>query len=117
MRRKPGSLLPVEIDILEAVIESARVGEEWIHGYAVAKRISEGHQAKRLISHGTLYKALARLGDSGHLDQRWEDPDAALAEGRPRRRLYRVTGLGHRAAAASRGTARPAIGGPGLVPS
>ena len=31
---------------------------------------------------------------AGLLESRWEDPDIAAADGRPRRRLYHVTGLG-----------------------
>jgi len=45
-------------------------------------------------AHGTLYKALGRMEDAGLLESHWEDPDVAVAEGRPRRRLYRVTPLG-----------------------
>jgi hypothetical protein len=33
----------------------------------------------------------------GLLASEWEDPDLAVAEGRPRRRLYEVTGEGERA--------------------
>lgn len=31
---------------------------------------------------------------AGLLESRWEHPDVALGEGRPRRRFYRVTPLG-----------------------
>jgi DNA-binding PadR family transcriptional regulator len=44
----------------------------------------------------TLYKALGRLEEFGLLSSHWEDP--AAAEGRPRRRLYELTGHGVRAA-------------------
>lgn len=115
MRRRRGALLPLEVDILEASIEAAREGEEWLHGYAFAKRISEGRDSKRLTAHGTLYKALGRLDDSGLLEHRWEDPAAALEAGRPRRRLYRITGLGRQACAADTSTARAGDLRPGVV--
>jgi DNA-binding PadR family transcriptional regulator len=48
------------------------------------------------ISSGTVYPILARLEKAGWLESRWED-QGAEDEGRPRRRLYRLTGLGERA--------------------
>ena len=48
-----------------------------------------------MTAHGTLYKALSRLEAFGLLTSRWEDA-AEAAEGRPRRRLYELTGEGAR---------------------
>jgi PadR family transcriptional regulator PadR len=45
------------------------------------------------IKSGTMYPALIRLEAAGWLESRWETIDPAL-EGRPRRRLYRLTGVG-----------------------
>lgn len=101
MRRKPGTLLPLEISILETAIDLRRRGEEEFHGFAVAKEIAEREEARTLTAHGTLYKALERMQQAGLLESRWEDPDVAAAEGRPRRRLYHVTGLGAQALAVS----------------
>lgn len=42
---------------------------------------------------GTIYPILDRLLKLGWLQRRWEEVDPA-AEGRPRRRLYRLTGVG-----------------------
>jgi PadR family transcriptional regulator PadR len=42
---------------------------------------------------GTLYPALARLEEAGWLTSAWEDIDEA-AEGRRRRRYYKLTGDG-----------------------
>lgn len=42
---------------------------------------------------GTIYPILDRLLKLGWLERRWEEVDPA-AEGRPRRRLYRLTGVG-----------------------
>jgi len=94
MRRRQGSLLPLEVSILEVAVDGARAGTLELHGFAMAKKIREHADARRLTAHGTLYKALARMERAGLLESRWEDPDVAAAEERPRRRLYRVTGLG-----------------------
>jgi PadR family transcriptional regulator PadR len=37
------------------------------------------------------------LERAGLLQSRWEDPDIAMEQGRPRRRLYRITASGQRA--------------------
>ncbi len=46
---------------------------------------------------GTIYPILDRLLNVGWLERRWEDIDPAT-EGRPKRRLYRLTGVGAPAA-------------------
>ncbi|MBA3407463.1 MAG: helix-turn-helix transcriptional regulator, partial [Solirubrobacterales bacterium] len=56
--------------------------------------------SRSLTAHGTLYKALSRLEEFGLLTSRWED--AAAVEGRPRRRLYELTGQGARVAEQAR---------------
>ena len=78
-------------------------------GFALAKAMSDRPDGKGLTAHGTLYKALARLTDRGLLADQWEDPEIAADEGRPRRRLYRVTGAGEVALARARAGA-PAVG-------
>jgi PadR family transcriptional regulator PadR len=40
---------------------------------------------------GTIYPILARLERIGWMESDWEDPNAHIAEGRPRRRYYRLT--------------------------
>lgn len=42
---------------------------------------------------GTIYPILDRLLKAGWLQRRWEQIDPVI-EGRPRRRLYRLTGVG-----------------------
>jgi DNA-binding PadR family transcriptional regulator len=108
MRRAAGVLLPLEIEVLGVAVEARRVGAGWVHGFAVAKRVRDASGARRLTSHGTLYKALGRLAEGGLLESRWEDAATALAEGRPRRRLYRITELGAEALAF-------AVEGPGRI--
>lgn len=97
MRRKPGTLLPLEISILEVAIDLRRRGDDEFHGFAAAKEIKEREDSRTLTAHGTLYKALERMERAGLLESRWEDPETAANEGRPRRRLYRITGVGEHA--------------------
>jgi len=50
---------------------------------------------------GTIYPILARLERIGWVESDWEDPEAHVAEGRPRRRYYRLTREGAESAAAA----------------
>ncbi|HJU50994.1 MAG TPA: helix-turn-helix transcriptional regulator [Acidimicrobiia bacterium] len=109
MRRKPGAMLAIEESILTAGLDLRRRGEKEFHGFAVAKRMQEIGEAAALTAHGTLYKALGRLAATGLLESRWEDADIALAEGRPRRRLYRITALGEKTLAAIRANRGEAV--------
>ena len=90
--RKPGTLLPLETEILGAALSMLRVGEATFHGFGLAQMMREQSGSRALTGHGTLYKALSRLEEFGLLSSRWED--TAAAEGRPRRRLYELTGQG-----------------------
>lgn len=105
VRRRAGELLPIEQRILETGLEFGRAGEEF-HGFALAAAMSGRDDGRGLTAHGTLYKALSRLAERGLLSSRWESADLATTEGRPRRRLYRVTGAGE-VALHSRSTATP----------
>lgn len=90
--RKPGTLLRLEAEILSAVAVRADTGA---HGFVIAQDLAEGEQSsKALVGHGTLYKALDRLRARGLLRAEWEDPTAAEATGRPRRKLYWITASG-----------------------
>ncbi len=97
-RRKSGALLPLETEILEVALSMRRAGYGPFHGFGLARRMREESGSRSLTAHGTLYKALGRLEEFGLLTSRWEDAAAAAAEGRPRRRLYELTGKGARAA-------------------
>ncbi len=48
---------------------------------------------------GTVYPTLARMEDRAFLESEWEAEETARAEGRPRRRYYRLTPDGSRALA------------------
>ena len=102
MKRKPGVLLPLEREILAAGMRMRTDGVEDFHGFQLAQALADGTSAKRLTAHGTLYKALRRLEAAGLLKSAWEDAREALDAGRPRRRLYHVTGPGAQAAVQGR---------------
>ena len=102
MRRKPGSIVPTERAVLEAGLHLHALGTGEFHGYLLAKQMRDDEAARRLIAHGTLYKALDRMQKAGLLESEWEDPAKAAADGRPRRRLYRVTAAGEAALAKAR---------------
>jgi PadR family transcriptional regulator PadR len=87
-RRKPGSLVAIEREILDVALSLRRSGEGTFHGFGLAQRLRERSDARSLTGHGTLYKALGRLEELGLLRSQWEEP---VAEGRPRRRLYELT--------------------------
>lgn len=68
--------------LLAVLLESST---EWRYGLELGKEA-------RLTS-GTFYPALRRLENDGIVESRWEEIDPS-EEGRPRRRFYRLTGLG-----------------------
>ncbi len=100
-RRKPGTLVPLETEILEVALAMLRARHATFHGFGLAQTMREQSGSRSLTAHGTLYKALGRLEEFGLLTSRWEDA-AAAAEGRPRRRLYELTGEGARVAERAR---------------
>lgn len=53
---------------------------QWQHGYDLSEQIG--------LPSGTLYPILMRLSDRGALEAKWEP---SLHQGRPPRRLYRLT--------------------------
>ncbi len=105
-RRRPGTLLPLETEILDVALTLLRSGHATFHGFGLAQAMRERSGSRSLTGHGTLYKALGRLEEFGLLSSRWEDP--AAAEGRPRRRLYELTSQGARAAERARADASTA---------
>ena len=94
MRRRPDTVLPIELSILNAGMERLGRGTPEFYGYLIAREIQDGEGARLLTAHGSLYRALNRMEKAGLLLSRWEDPQVAAQEDRPRRRFYRVTGAG-----------------------
>ena len=91
-RRKAGTLVPLETEILAVAVAMLRSGRSTFHGFGLAQTMGEQRGSRSLTAHGTLYKALGRLEELGLLASRWEDAPAIA--GRPRRRLYELTGEG-----------------------
>jgi PadR family transcriptional regulator, regulatory protein PadR len=67
---------------------------------AILKAAQEGHrfgldimEATGLPS-GTVYPTLARMEARSYVESEWEDAGHAKADGRPRRRYYRMTAEG-----------------------
>jgi DNA-binding PadR family transcriptional regulator len=89
----------LEVSIIEAAIDFRGRGVPEVYGFQLAKEIRQAHGARQLTAYGTLYKALDRLAVADLLTSRWEDPQQAAAEGRPRRRFYKVTLTGEAALA------------------
>lgn len=94
MRRKAGALVPLEIAILSVVARLNRREIAECYGYQIAKRLREASEQRLLTAYGTLYRALARLEQMGLLESRWEDPQTAMEQSRPARRLYSLTDAG-----------------------
>lgn len=106
MRRKPGSLVPLERSICEVAFALRRSGVDEFHGYLIAKELAEAADARLLTAYGTLYRALGRLEKMGLLESRWEDPEIPARENRPGRRLYRLTAAGETAVVDAHATDR-----------
>jgi DNA-binding PadR family transcriptional regulator len=102
VRRKPGSLVPLEVAICLTASDRQRRGLKAFHGYEIAKQLSERADRRLLTAYGTLYRALGRLEKMGLLESRWEDPDISTRESRPGRRLYTLTAEGEAAAREAR---------------
>jgi DNA-binding PadR family transcriptional regulator len=96
MRRKPGTLVPLEMAICRAALDLRRRATAEFHGYEIARHLGEASDQKLLTAYGTLYRALGRLEEMGLLKSRGEDPRIAARENRPRRRFYTLTASGER---------------------
>ena len=98
MRRKAGTLVPLELAICTAAADLQHRGIAEFHGYLIAKEIKEHADSRLLTAYGTLYRALNRLESMGLVTSQWEDAMVAANENRPRRRLYSLTAAGEEAA-------------------
>ncbi len=97
MQRKRGTLTDLEMQILGTALELAALGQREFHGFLLAKEMKERQRSVFRTAYGPLYKALDRMAEHGWLESRWEAPETAALERRPRRCLYRVTAAGQAA--------------------
>jgi len=90
MKPDPAPLRSVELEILLALADEER------HGYAIMQETAQRTGGGLHLDPGTLYRALGRMREAGLVAEsaRRRDP----AAGDERRRYYRITALGRRAA-------------------
>jgi len=112
VRRKAGSLVPLELAICTAALALRERGVDQFHGYLIAKELKDASEAKLLTAYGTLYRALGRLEQMGLMASAWEDPQIPADANRPRRRLYAITPDGQTAVANARETAKAPLATP-----
>ena len=89
----PHSFLPLSEVVWEVLLALA---DEDRHGYAVLLEVERRTGGALRLLPGSLYRALSRLRRDGVLEEVADPGDAAD----PRRRVYRLTALGRRVAAA-----------------
>ena len=76
------------------VLLSLADGEK--HGYAIMQEVEERTGGGLVMGPGTLYGTLKRMLEAGMVEESGERPDPAMDD--QRRRYYRLTRRGHRAA-------------------
>lgn len=98
MTAKPNdlaTLLPLTPIALQVLLS---LGDEERHGYAITADIAERTSGRMQILPGNLYRSLRSLLDTRLIEE--SDRRPAPDQDDERRRYYRITGLGRRAAAA-----------------
>jgi DNA-binding PadR family transcriptional regulator len=86
------SLRPVELEILVSLADEER------HGYAIMQETAERTGGALRLDPGTLYRALERMRKGGLVAESTRRRDSEADD--ERRRYYRITALGRRAARA-----------------
>jgi len=88
-RFRPESFLPltpVAFEILLALADGER------HGYSIMREVEQRSAGRVTLHPGTLYRALARLLESGWIEELDERPDESSND--ERRRYYQLTERG-----------------------
>lgn len=88
----PSPLTPAVFHILLAIAD----GEK--HGYGIMQEVSARTGGKVVLGPGTLYGTINRMLEAGLIEESGERGDPALGD--ERRRYYRITRAGRRAAVA-----------------
>jgi len=91
----PKSLLPLSPTIFHILL-SLGGGER--HGYAIKREIAARTEGKLKLGSGVLYGSISKMLEWGLIEETDERPDPHLDD--ERRRYYRITNLGRRAAQA-----------------
>jgi DNA-binding PadR family transcriptional regulator len=92
---KPDSLLPLPAAVFHILI--ALAGRDH-HGYSIMQDVAARTGGKVQLSAGTLYSSIRRMLEQGLIEELDESPDPSSTD--ERRRYYRLTRFGKRAAAA-----------------
>src|SRR3989442_13489638 len=92
---KPDSLLPLPAAVFHILIALA---DRDRHGYSIMQDVAARTAGKVRLSAGTLYSSIRRMLEQGLIEELTESPDPASTD--ERRRYYRLTRFGRRAAAA-----------------
>jgi DNA-binding PadR family transcriptional regulator len=88
-RFRPETFLPLTAVAFEILLALAD-GE--LHGYSIMREVAERSGGTVTLHPGTLYRALARLLESGLIEEVEQRPDPAVDD--ERRRYYRLTERG-----------------------
>src|SRR5580693_1764379 len=91
----PDSLLPLPTAVFHILI--ALAGRDR-HDYSIMQDVAARTDGKVQLSAGTLYSSIRRMLDQGLIDELAESQDTSTTD--ERRRYYRLTRFGKRAAAA-----------------
>ena len=92
---KPDALLPLPPAVFHILIALA---ERDRHGYSIMQDVAARTGGKVQLSAGTLYSSIRRMLEQGLIEELAESPDPTSTD--ERRRYYRLTRFGRRAAAA-----------------
>jgi DNA-binding PadR family transcriptional regulator len=93
--KDPREFLPLTPAVLEILLALA---EEDLHGYAIMREVERRTDGRTRLGPGTLYRSVGQLLERGWIREADERPDPELDD--ERRRYYRLTDLGRRAAMA-----------------
>lgn len=94
-RRDVERLLPLK-DLVFRILLALHDGE--LHGYSIVKKIRERSVGRRPIAPGQLYRTLRGMAGQGLIEESDRRPDPELDD--ERRRYFRLTAFGRRAAGA-----------------
>lgn len=89
------SLLPLPTAVFHILIALA---DRDRHGYSIMQDVAVRTAGKVQLSAGTLYSSIRRMLEQGLIEELAESPDRSSTD--ERRRYYRLTRFGKRAAAA-----------------
>lgn len=92
---KPDSLLPLPPAVFHILIALA---DRDRHGYSIMQDVAARTGGKVQLSAGTLYSSVRRMLEQGLIEELAQSPDPSSTD--ERRRYYRLTRFGRRAAAA-----------------